>query len=178
LLHQLEEARSKAESEAERSTKAEDKGYCRGFDKSVKFFQELLVTLAPDAFCIEGYFEAYVKDRRRAQAEGQDPEFVEFTLPATNEDGLGDEETMPLDSKAVTLNDEGDEVGAPDSSDHDEHSDAVTLDDEGDEVGVPDGSVHDEDPDACFWFTLCCLPFWPTGPLLRFVSLLSFNGNF
>lgn len=58
LQHQLDEARSKAEAEAERSTKTEDQGYRRGRDESDEFFQELLVTLALNALCIEGYFEA------------------------------------------------------------------------------------------------------------------------
>ena len=45
------------------------------------------MTLAPDAFRLEGYFEAYVKyveDRRRAQAEGRNPELGDFNPPATD----------------------------------------------------------------------------------------------
>jgi len=34
---------------------------------------------------------------------------VEFNLPATVEDGLGDEEAMPLDGGAATPSEEGNE---------------------------------------------------------------------
>ena len=47
------------------------------------------MTLAPDAFCQEGYFEAYVKyieDRHQVQAEDRNPELVDFNLPAAYKD--------------------------------------------------------------------------------------------
>jgi len=68
------------------------------------------MTLAPDAFCQDGYFEAYAKyieDHRQAQAEGHNPELVDFNPPTIDEDGPGDEETMPLESVAATPNGEG-----------------------------------------------------------------------
>ena len=61
------------------------------------------MTLAPDGFRIEGYFEAYVEcveDHRLAHAKRRNPELVEFNPPVTNKDGLGDEETTPLDGEA------------------------------------------------------------------------------
>jgi len=61
LEHQLEEASSKAKGKAKKSFKAEDQGYRWGYDQSSEFFQEFSLTLAPDAFGIEGYFETYVK---------------------------------------------------------------------------------------------------------------------
>ncbi|KAJ8432190.1 hypothetical protein Cgig2_013732 [Carnegiea gigantea] len=73
LERQLKEARSQAEAEAERVTKAKDKGYQLGYDQSIEFFRELLLTMVPEAFSVEGYFEAYVKyieDCRRDRAEG------------------------------------------------------------------------------------------------------------
>jgi len=47
--------------------------------------------MAPEAFGVEGYFEAYVKyvqDCHQAQAEGQDLELVEFLSPTVIEGGL------------------------------------------------------------------------------------------
>ena len=85
------------------------------------------MTLAPDAFSIEGYFEAYVKyveDHRLALAEGRSPEMVEFNLPLIDEDGLGNEKTKSLDGEA----------GSPDS--------------EGNEAAEHGGIGHDEDPDV------------------------------
>ena len=73
LQHQLEEARPKVKAEVERSAKVEDWGYQRGYDESTEFFRDALVTLAPEAFRIEGYFASYVKfveDRWRAEAQG------------------------------------------------------------------------------------------------------------
>ena len=69
LQHQLEETRSKVKVEAEASAIAEDYGYHRGRGESAELFRELLVTLAPQAFRIEGYFKAHVKfveDRHQA----------------------------------------------------------------------------------------------------------------
>ena len=84
------------------------------------------MTLAPQAFRIEGHFEAYVKfvkDHRRAEAEGQDPELVEFNPRTAVEEGLGDEETTPLDSEAAAPDEEGDVAGAAEDSDRDEYPD-------------------------------------------------------
>jgi len=49
---------------------------------------------------------------------------VEFNPPTTVEEGLGDEETTPLDSEAATPDEEGNEAGAAEASDHDEDPDA------------------------------------------------------
>ena len=57
------------------------------------------MVLPPDALCQEGYFKAcvkYVEDRRQAQAEGRNPELVDFFLPATDEDDLGDRRSCLL----------------------------------------------------------------------------------
>ena len=85
-----------------------------------------MLTLALDVFGVEGYFEAYVKyvkDRLQAQAEGQDLELVEFNLPAAIKRGLDDEETVPLDGEASSLDHEGNRAGVADGSDHDEDHD-------------------------------------------------------
>lgn len=84
------------------------------------------MTLAPDAFSQEGYFEVYVKyveERRQAQAEGRNLDLVAFNLPMTDEDDPSDEETMPLDSEDTTPNDEGDEATTHEDSESDQDSD-------------------------------------------------------
>ena len=48
---------------------------------------------------------------------------MEFNPPATNDDGLGDEETMPLDGGVASPGGDADE-GAAHASDHDEDLDA------------------------------------------------------
>ena len=109
---------------AEKAAKAEHQGYQQGHEDRIEFFHELLVTLVPNAFIQEDYFEAYVKyveDRRRAQAEGRDPELVDFNPPVTDEDSLANKETTPLDGEAATLDDEGDEAAVHGDSDNDEN---------------------------------------------------------
>ena len=86
-----------------------------------------MITLAPDAFLQEGYFEAYVKyieGRRQAWAEGWNPELVDFIPPVLDNDGLGDDETMPFDGEAATPDDDDDEAVAHEDSDNDEDPDA------------------------------------------------------
>jgi len=67
LQRQLEEARSKAKADAkaasgaEKAVKAEHQRYWWGYEDRTKFFRELLVTLAPEAFNQDGYFKVYVK---------------------------------------------------------------------------------------------------------------------
>ena len=79
------------------------------------------MTLAPNAFSQEGYFKAYVKYVQHPhQAQGQDPELVDFNPPITDEDGQGDEETTPLDGETETPDDEGNEVATHGDSDDDE----------------------------------------------------------
>ena len=73
MERQLKKARSHAEAEARRATKGEDQGYQRGYNQSIEFFQELLLTMEPKAFSAEGYFEVYVKyveDRHQARNKG------------------------------------------------------------------------------------------------------------
>lgn len=89
--------------------------------------------MAPEAFGIEGYFEAYIKyveDRHQARTEGHDPELVEFHPPAAIEGGLEDEETLPLDDKASSPQPEATKLRPPkvvtmmtEGSDHDENLD-------------------------------------------------------
>lgn len=54
LQRQLEEAHSKVEAEAtagaEKAAKAEYQGYWRRHEDHIEFFQEFLITLAPDSF--------------------------------------------------------------------------------------------------------------------------------
>jgi len=86
-----------------------------------------LVTLVHQAFRIEGYFEAYINfvdNCRRAEVEGREPELVEFNPLTTIKEGLGDEETIPLDGNVVMPDKEGDKAGAAEGSDHDEDLDA------------------------------------------------------
>ena len=126
LQHQLEEARSKAEAEAKESARVEDCGYHWGCGESAEFSEELLVTLVPQAFRIEGYFEAYVKfvkDHCQGRAEGQNPKFVEFSPPATVGGGLGDEEATPLETEASSPDQEGDVARTVEGGDHDEDPD-------------------------------------------------------
>ena len=49
---------------------------------------------------------------------------MEFNPPATDEDGLADEEIMPLDGDAESLDGEGSEAVAHEGSDNDEDPDA------------------------------------------------------
>ena len=60
LQCQLEEACSKAAVGEEKSGQAKDQGYKQGYEESAMFFWELLVTLAPNPFRTEGYFEVHV----------------------------------------------------------------------------------------------------------------------
>ena len=81
---------------AEKVGKVEYRGYRQGHEDRAEFFHELLVNLAAHAFSQEGYFEAYVKyveDHHQVQAEGRDPELVDFNSPATDEEGPANEET-------------------------------------------------------------------------------------
>ncbi|KAJ8444402.1 LOW QUALITY PROTEIN: hypothetical protein Cgig2_026606 [Carnegiea gigantea] len=121
LEHQLAEARSKAEAEAEKSANVEDRGYRRGRDKSAEFFRELLVTLAPQVFRIEGYFEA---SSRIAIMPRPRVLWVEFNPPIAIKKGLGNKETTTLGSEATMPDEEDDAVGAAEGSDHDEDPDA------------------------------------------------------
>jgi len=85
------------------------------------------LTLAPNAFSIEGYFGVcvkYVEDHSRARVEGQDLELVEFNPSVAIENGPGDEETMPLDGRATTPSKEDDDAGAAKGSNHDEGANA------------------------------------------------------
>jgi len=77
----------------------------------MEFLRKVLVTLAPD-FQEDNYFEAYiryVKERRWAEAEGQDPEKVEYIPPSS--EGDEDEGTTPLEGKAGTPDNEGPGTG-------------------------------------------------------------------
>jgi len=75
------------------------------------------VTLAQD-FQEDDYFEAYlnyVNKCQQAEAEGRDPEDVEFIPPSGEGDGLEDGATNPLDAEAKTLEDEDrEDSGGPD----------------------------------------------------------------
>jgi len=77
LQRQFEAACSKVEAKAtmgaQRVTKVEHQGYWQEHKDRIKFFREFLLTLAPNAFHQEGYFEAYVKhikDCHQAWVEG------------------------------------------------------------------------------------------------------------
>ena len=48
---------------------------------------------------------------------------MDFSLPLTDEDDLGDKETTPLDSEAATPDDEGNEAAVLEDSDNDEDPD-------------------------------------------------------
>ena len=113
-----EEAAAKYKRRLEKLKKEKEAKY-RGYDRTKELFQELLRTLALNAFNRKGYFEAYVKytkDRRWDRTDGQDLDLVEFNLPAAVEGGLDDEETMPLDGKATTPGEKGGEAGAAEGS--------------------------------------------------------------
>lgn len=119
----MQQARSKVAAEAEESARAEDRGYHQDHGESVEFFRELLVTLTPQAFHIEGYFEAHVEfaeDCHQARAEGQDPELVKFSPFAAVTGGLDDEKTTLLDAEASTPDHDGDLAGAAQGNDHGE----------------------------------------------------------
>jgi len=73
----------------------------------LEFLLKILTTLVPD-FQEDSYFEAYihyVEECQRADAEGRDPEEVEF-IPHSGE-GDEDKGTIPLDGEAGTPDKEG-----------------------------------------------------------------------
>ena len=86
----LVKAEAKAATGVERVAKAEGLGHQRGNEEVMGFLREVLNTLAPD-FEEDNYFEAYihyVEECQRDEAEGRDPEVVEFIPPS----GKGDED--------------------------------------------------------------------------------------
>ncbi|KAJ8426959.1 hypothetical protein Cgig2_027683 [Carnegiea gigantea] len=107
LQHQLEEARSKAEEEAKRSAKAEDRGYHRGCDKSIEFFWELL-HLKPSIL------KAILR-RTSSSSRIADASSSKAKTPS-----LGDKETTLLDGEAAIPDEEGDATEAAEGSDRDE----------------------------------------------------------
>ena len=74
------------------------------------------MTLAPD-FQEDDYSETYlhyVDERQQADAEGRDPEEVEFIPSSGDGDGLEDEATNPLDAEAETpKNEDHEDSGGP-----------------------------------------------------------------
>ena len=92
----------------EKTAKAEELGYWRDYEESVEFLCKDLITLAPD-FREDNHFEAYIhymEERQRAEAEGWDPEEVEFISPSSEGDDLEDGGTTPLDGEEGTPDDE------------------------------------------------------------------------
>ena len=113
LQCQLVEALSKAKTEAtvrvERTAQAREQGCQPGCADTLEYLHEVLVMLAQE-FLVDNYFKVnlhYVDVRQRVEAEGRDPEEVEFISPSDEGDGLGDEATDPGDADAKTPEDEG-----------------------------------------------------------------------
>jgi len=92
----------------------------------MEFFWEFMVTLAPNDFQEEGYFEGYlqyIEDRCQVRVEGKNSDMVDFVPPLLDGDDLADgQDTMPLNGEATTHDGDDDEATAKEASNDEDPS--------------------------------------------------------